>query len=158
MRCSALARKKRKQDPGALKAKDERRRKRLAKVADTFVKRYNYKLCSPLVFRLWRKWRRRLGYRSRWLSARSLSPCTRSGRTDCGAGRPPARRRRPGCSAWRTGPGTATPGTHTPAQHWMGTVVFSNVSTLLWSNENILIQHWFNITLKWKTLFNIIQN
>ena len=33
MRCSALARKKRKQDPGALKAKDERRRKRLAKVA-----------------------------------------------------------------------------------------------------------------------------
>ena len=41
VRCSALARKKRKQDPGALKAKDERRRKRLAKVADTFVKRNN---------------------------------------------------------------------------------------------------------------------
>ena len=37
MRCSALARKKRKQDPGALKAKDERRRKRLVKVADTFA-------------------------------------------------------------------------------------------------------------------------
>jgi len=47
VRCSALARKKRKQDPGALKAKDERRRKRLAKALKKMEKKT--RLPKPLI-------------------------------------------------------------------------------------------------------------
>ena len=109
---SALKKRKSKADPGQVKAKEERRRRRLAKVCkiltsvltDHLEKRIIFIRGNSIRFDLWEKmyfsyffnesfysyfrpsekWKRRIGWQNHWWSVRFPSLCTRRGLKDWG--------------------------------------------------------------------------
>ena len=109
---SALKKRKSKADPGQVKAKEERRRRRLAKVCkiltsvltDHLEKRIIFIRGNSIRFDLWEKiyfsyffnesfyscfrpsekWKRRIGWQNHWWSVRFPSLCTRRGQKDWG--------------------------------------------------------------------------